>query len=144
MNTIKVADLILGNKGENKTIKWFNDNTFSKDKLGFYKNPYNVMDMCNSNNIMELKTRNIYHNQFYDIMIGYNKIKAAESNKNKDILYTMLFLCKDGLYGWKYNPKQYTVRGGGRNDRGLDERCDCAFIPHKFLYLITTEINSIS
>lgn len=141
----KLKDLKFGNYYEQKVIKWFNENDYSLNKLQFYKNPYNVMDMCNSNNIIELKTRRIHHNSYPDMMIGLNKIQEAVKNKDPNVLYTMTFLCKDGLYGWTYEKgKPYDVRMGGRTDRGKDERKMCAYLPTKDLFLITTEINSIS
>ena len=145
MNNRKQKDLEFGNYYERKVIEWLNENDYSNDKLKFYKNPYNVMDMCNSTNIIELKTRRIKHNQYPDLMIGLNKIEEAENNSNDDILYTMLFLCNDGLYGWScMDGKTYSVRMGGRCDRGKDERKICAFLPCEDLFLITTDINSIS
>ena len=145
MNNRKQKDLEFGNYYERKVIEWLNENDYSNDKLKFFKNPFNVMDMCNSKNIIELKTRRINHNQYFDLMIGLNKIVEAEKNTNDDIQYTMIFLCKDGLYGWTYcEGKPYDIRMGGRSDRGKDERKLCAFLPCKDLFCITTDINSIS
>ena len=144
MNKRKQKDLEFGNTYERKVIEWLNKNTYKDNPLSFYKNPFNVMDMCNSTNILELKTRRIFHNQYPDLMIGLNKIEEAE-NSDDNATYTMLFLCKDGLYGWDcVDGKSYEVRMGGRCDRGRDERKICAFIPSEDLQLITTDINSVS
>ena len=146
MNNKQQKDIEMGNYYERKVLKWFNANDYSQNKLSFYSNPFNVMDMVSQDrkNILELKSRRILHLQYPDIMIGLNKIEEAiKHSKNYD--YYLLFLCKDGLYKWKYaKGKKYDIRMGGRMDRGKDERKMCAFIPTKDLICVTTEINSVS
>tara|TARA_R110000765_G_scaffold213808_2_gene318821 strand:- start:1100 stop:1555 length:456 start_codon:yes stop_codon:yes gene_type:complete len=144
----KLKDLKFGNYYEQKVLKFLNDDGCYKDNSGplkFYKNPFNVMDMCNDTNILELKTRRIFFNQYPDLMIGLNKIEEAEKFSSDTKKYTMLFLLKDGLYGWRYSPdKKYDIKMGGRCDRGVDERKLCAFLFTKDMFLISTDINSIS
>ena len=146
MNNKHQKDIEMGNNYGGYALKWLNKNNYSQNKLTFFKNPFNVMDMISQDrkNILELKSRRIFHDQFSDIMIGLNKIEEAiKHHHNFD--YYLLFLCKDGLYKWKFAPnKKYDIRMGGRMDRGKDERKMCAFIPTKDLVCITTEINSIS
>ena len=125
MNNKQQKDIEMGNYYERKVLKWFNANDYSQNKLSFYSNPFNVMDMVSEDrkNILELKSRRIIHNRYPDIMIGLNKVEEAiKHSKNFD--YYLLFLCKD--------------------DRGKDERKMCAFIPTKDLICVTTEINSVS
>ena len=146
MNNKQQKDIEMGNYYERKVLKWFNDNDYSQNKLSFYSNPFNVMDMVSEDrkNILELKSRRIIHNRYPDIMIGLNKVEEAIKHcKNFD--YYLLFLFEDGLYKWKYaKGKKYDIRMGGRMDRGKDERKMCAYIPTKDLVCVTTEINSIS
>ena len=134
----KLKDIEFGNYYEQKVLKFLNENDYSNKPLSFYKNPFNVMDMCNDDEILELKTRRIFLNDYPDLMIGLNKIEEAEK-------FTMLFLLKDGLYGWRYSPiMKYDIKMGGRCDRGIDERKLCAFLFTKDMFLISTDINSIS
>ena len=75
-------------------------------------------------------------------MIGLNKIEEAEKNY-KVYNYYMYWLCEDGLYSWLYNPnKKYFIKMGGRNDRGVDERKLCVYIPTEDLTLITDKIST--
>lgn len=141
-----IKDVEFGLLNEKKVLKWYNDNNYSDNKLEMFKNPFNVVDFVSSDgkDIIELKSRNIYHKQYPDLMIGINKLEEADRNCHCHNYY-FNFLCKDGLYGWKYEKgKSYNKRFGGRTDRGIDERRLQGFIPTKDLFLITTEINSIS
>lgn len=146
MNGRHQKDIEFGNYYEKKVIEFLNKNNYKDEELKFYKNPYSTMDMCNSKNICELKTRRINHKQYPDMMIGLNKIEEAEKDKKYEKFdFWYYFLCKDGLYGWRYRPQHnLSFRIGGRTDRGKDERKMCAFIPTNELSCISTEINSIS
>lgn len=145
-NERALMDIQQGKYSEKKVVKWLNDNTFKDNQISLYKNPFNYIDMVSKDNKnrLELKSRNITHKQYPDLMIGLNKINEAKKFYS-EADYHFLFLCKDGLYGWIYSPdKKLNFRRGGRTDRGKDEIRDQAFIPSKDLFCITTEINSIS
>ena len=88
---------------------------------------------------IELKTRNNTYNKYPSTMVGYNKIKIAEED-NTDKKYKFLFLFKDGLYCWDFEKDKYTIKTGGRRDRGLYEYKQYAYIPIEELYLISKEI----
>lgn len=83
----------------------------------------------------ELKSRRIKHNQYSDIMIGKNKIEFALKCNKK------VFLCFDfidGAYYYEFSKEDIrsqgiTFRAGGREDRGKDERKECAFIKTNLL-----------
>ena len=103
MNGRHQKDIKFGNYYEKKVLEWLNKEDFKDNQLSFYKNPYSTMDMCNNKVIAELKTRRITHNQYSDMMIGFNKIEEAEKDKKYEKFdYWYYFLCKDGLYGRKY------------------------------------------
>lgn len=141
MNVRKLKDIEFGNYYERIVIEFLNKDLYSNNKLRFFKNPFNVMDMVSKDekDIIELKSRRIKHNEYFDIMIGLNKIVEAQKYPQYD--YYMYFLCLDGLYGWKYDKtKKFDIRMGGRCDRGIDERKMCAFIPTKDLFFISSKI----
>ena len=83
----KLKDIKFGNYYEQKVLKFLNENDYSNKPLKFYKNPFNVMDMCNDEEILELKTRRIFFNQYPDLMIGLNKIEeASKFHSDKKIM----------------------------------------------------------
>ena len=95
-------------------------------------NQYDIFDYENESYQIELKTRRkMKSSSYYDIMIGLNKIEIAEKTKNK--ISVFLWKLNDGLFVWKFNKNQYSVRMGGRCDRGRDERRFCAYVPIKYL-----------
>lgn len=135
MNKFK-QDFNLGIKSENKVLKFLNESyedkfisTTQNCEFDFTNNQYNI----------ELKTRNNTYNKYPSTMVGYNKIKIAEED-NTDKKYKFLFLFKDGLYCWDFEKDKYTIKTGGRRDRGLYEYKQYAYIPIEELYLISKEI----
>ena len=111
-----IADVEFGLYNEKKVLKWLNDNDYSNNKLSLFKNPLNVVDMVSADGkvIIELKSRNIPHNQYPDLMIGMNKLIEADNNCHLADFY-FFFLCKDGLYGWLSGKnKNFTTRCVGR------------------------------
>lgn len=76
----------------------------------------------------ELKSRRCNHNTYPDTMIGYNKIQYARQYPDKN--YVFLFKFNDGLYKHHFaQEKNYTLRQGGRYDRGRAEIKQYAYIP---------------
>ena len=80
---------------------------------------------------IELKTRRIRHDQFYDLQIGLNKLEMAFQTKDK--ISVIVWSCIDGLYYWIPKTKQFTVRMGGTVKRGWNEEKLCAFVPNKYI-----------
>ncbi len=83
----------------------------------------------------ELKSRRIRHNDYNDIMIGKNKIEFA-LKCNKKVFLCFNFI--DGAYYYEFSKEDIrsqgiTYREGGRQDRGKDERKECAFIKTNLL-----------
>ena len=83
-------------------------------------------------------------------MIGQNKVLRARLKGEEHhtcgfkYLYRFYFIFTDGLYYWDYNDNEYTIRKGGRTDRGQNEIKDYCFIKHEHLKLLTTEVKSVS
>ena len=135
MNKFK-QDFNLGIQSENKVLKFLNESyedkfisTTQNCEFDFTNNQYNI----------ELKTRNNTYNKYPSTMVGYNKIQIAEEDTT-DKKYKFLFLFEDGLYCWDFEKDKYTIKTGGRRDRGLYEYKQYAYIPIEELYLISKEI----
>jgi hypothetical protein len=90
-------------------------------------------DYVGSTCCIELKHRRIHSTTYPDIMISKCKItRSLREKRDCYIVYSFL----DGLYYIEVTPaavEKFTVRGGGRCDRGKDERSECFFIPAKML-----------
>ena len=89
-----------------------------------------VVDYISPKTYIELKSRNINHDDHDDIMIGANKIRFAERTPKKVIL---AFNFRDGVYYYEFKREDLTngvidFRLGGRKDRGRDERKTCGYI----------------
>ena len=124
---MKNIDLLFGFKSENillNKIKKLYGQNIKKTNM------YHIFDYENENYLIELKTRRIFYNQYKDIMIGLNKLKFAETSEKKCIF---LWKMKNGLYMWEFKKNNYSVRMGGRCDRGIDERKMCGYIDTKLL-----------
>lgn len=87
-------------------------------------NRYDIFDyISEDNNIyIELKTRTCKSDTYPDLMMGNNKIKFADELLKDDKLIYFVFKFTDGLYYLQYDSvDDYTMRGGGRKDRGVNE-----------------------
>lgn len=133
-------DLNMGKSNENKVLTFLNG-FCCKDPLIKRTNKRAVIDFYNSCSEAELKSRRVKHNQYKDTMVGLNKILKAEKDTSKK-LYRFYFLFTDGLYYWDYNKEQYTIRKGGRWDRGRPEIKEYAYVDVNDLILLTAELSS--
>tara|TARA_R110002110_G_scaffold303252_2_gene517333 strand:+ start:432 stop:839 length:408 start_codon:yes stop_codon:yes gene_type:complete len=133
----KITDLQFGMEMETKTLTLLKEkvNKNITQTLNFHSFDYFCSE---SNTYYELKSRRVKHDAYADTMCGYNKLKWAKQHpENK---YVFLFQFTDGLYyhDWKAD-KKYSVRKGGRCDRGSLEIADYFFIKKtdllKFDYL---------
>lgn len=121
MNTIKKNDLLVGEKSEKDMIT-----NFSKmfGELNFTKQ-YDNFDFFNDEFYIELKTRNIKHNQYKTLYFSeYKYYKGLELLKhNKRIIF--IWRCNDGCYFWELKEDNHETEGflaqGGRTDRGKRE-----------------------
>ena len=127
-----------GISNEDRVIEFLNKDNVNK----FCKCSKNYeFDFMNSEYTIELKSRRNNFNKYPSTMCGYNKLKIAEDNpENK---YKFLFLFTDGLYEWEYNKDEYTIKKGGRKDRGKFEYKDYAYIGIDKLKLLSDDIKSI-
>lgn len=126
-------DLENGLKAENKCkapLEKIFGELKTTDRYCFY-------DYENDKYIIELKSRNINHNQYPTAMINHSKIiKWKNKCPNKDFISA--FLYKDGLYYWKYNIEEIDNIGTtGRTDRGCVESYDMVYFKNELLKEIT-------
>eukprot|EP01043_Picozoa_sp_COSAG02_P072837 COSAG02_NODE_13905_length_1332_cov_1.576642_2_plen_142_part_00 len=127
-----------GISNEDRVIEFLNKDNVNK----FCKCSKNYeFDFMNSEYTIELKSRRNNFNKYPSTMCGYNKLKIAEDNP--DNKYKFLFLFTDGLYEWEYNKEEYTIKKGGRKDRGKFEYKDYAYIGIDKLKLLSDDIKSI-
>ena len=132
-NELKEKDYIASAKWEkilkNDIEKFYNIDLIETDR-------YHVFDYIDKdvNIYIELKTRTCKSNKYPDLMMGNNKIKCADEylKNNKKIYFVFYFT--NGLYYIDYNENtEYTIRRGGRNDRGVNEYKDFVYFPQKYL-----------
>jgi hypothetical protein len=117
-------DLEFGNKSECEILKILQ----GKHTIVEQTEPNHPFDFLAGNTYYELKSRRCNHNTYPDTMIGYNKLQYARQYPDKD--YVFLFKFNDGLYKHIFVPeKKYTLRQGGRHDRGKAEIKQYAYIP---------------
>jgi hypothetical protein len=127
-----------GISNEDRVIEFLNkDNT---DKFCKCSKNYEF-DFMNTQYTIELKSRRNNYSKYPSTMCGYNKLLIAEDNP--DNTYKFLFLFTDGLYEWEYNKDEFTVKKGGRKDRGKCEYKDYAYINISKLKLLSDDIKSI-
>lgn len=132
MNPIQKLDLEKGQKEEQR-VKPILERHFNLILKQTQKNC--VVDFEDENNIFELKSRNNEYSKYPDTMIGTNKIEYAKKTK-KNVYFVFAFT--DGLYYWKYDPKQNLIeKVSGRKDRGRFEYKPYSYIPIGWL----TQIN---
>ena len=81
---------------------------------------FNRFDFINADTLIELKSRRCGVNTYPDTMVGLNKLNYAKKHPDKQIIFCFNF--NEGLYYHMYTPdKEYSIREGGRNDRGKAE-----------------------
>lgn len=128
-------DLKFGFKGEDN-VKPLLEHYF---KVEFKKTAqYATFDFINRAKKIrvELKTRRIRKNQYYDIMISYNKVSTGFKHIKDGWSVYFCWKFEDGLSFYKLDKdtfKDEWVRSGGRYDRGKSEPCKCAYIPTRLL-----------
>tara|TARA_R110001632_G_scaffold202615_3_gene325781 strand:- start:215 stop:679 length:465 start_codon:yes stop_codon:yes gene_type:complete len=123
---------------ERVVLSYLNSRHSQKHQYTLYPKSNSVMDFYSDKYEGELKSRNNEYSKYPTTMIGENKLL----NHKEDKKYRYYFLFTDGLYRWKYNKDQYTVKKAGRFDRGGAEVKRHAFIKIEDLQLLTTKINS--
>jgi len=127
-----------GRLSERIVLSYLNSRHSQKHQYTLYPQKNSVMDFYSDKYECELKSRTCSSDTYDSTMIGENKLL----NHKEDKEYRYYFLFKNGLYRWKYNKDQYTVKKAGRYDRGGAEIKRHAFIKIEDLQLLTTKINS--
>ena len=133
-NKLIRKDLKYGDKKENSLIpkinKYFNCNVI-KTK------PYYEFDFIDENLklLFELKSRRNSKLQYYDTMIGTNKVNEGYEMMKKGYKVYFVFGFTDYISYYELNnplPNKW-FRKGGRSDRGKEEIKDYCYIPNRLL-----------
>jgi hypothetical protein len=133
INAIKKKDLEVGKKSENDMITKFNG-VFGELK---FTGRYDNFDFYNNDFYVELKTRNIKHNQYKTLFFSEFKFfKGLEFIKlNKRVVF--IWRCKNGCFYWELKNDNYESEGfmaiGGRTDRGKNERYNLFNVKIEFI-----------
>ena len=131
----KTQDLNFGNDNEKIVINKLRD-YFKSDTINKTEDKMDTFDFIDKDNkmIFELKSRRIKKNQYYDTMIGYNKIIDGFKHIEKGYKVYLCWKYLDKLSYYQLTKDSYNekwIRQGGRMDRGYDERHMCYFVPTK-------------
>ena len=132
MNQQKRADLQMGHQSENDIHEYlesfFGKLNNTRDCKEYGK--YYEFDKFNDNCYIEIKTRNIKHNQYNSLMFGLNKLEKGRELKKLDPSLRIIYIwrCYDGIYYWEQDTSPYKIQFSGRTDRGKDERSNLVHI----------------
>lgn len=99
---------------------------------------YCLYDYFNDTTLIELKSRRVSKNRFFQTMIGKNKIDFFLANQKRCIC---VFNYTDGAYYLEITPevaKQFVVRDYARRDRGPCEPKKYCYIPINLLQPLCT------
>jgi len=101
-----------------------------------YTRHFDNFDYENDNVMIELKTRNCKWGQYPSLIFSTAKIdKAVKLSQDPNFKKEIYFFWKlnDGLFYWKYDPDEWAINSGGRNDRGINEWQDVVHIDNQFI-----------
>ena len=129
------GDYVAGLSNEKKVVKYLNENGHNYKQ---YKKKCELFDFTDGRNICELKSRNNDYDKYPTTIFGQNKIQNLQDDK----IYWFYFLFKDGLYRWRFNEDEYTVKTNGRSDRGCYEYKPHCNVDIKYLSLVTKDVTS--
>jgi len=132
MNKTKIDDMKKGLHME-QALKPVFENKFGE--LNYTKH-YDNFDYENNNVLIELKSRKAKWQQYPSLMFSTAKLnKAIKLNEDPNFKKEIYFFwhLQDGLYYWKFNKDEYTIKIGGRNDRGKNEYQDVVYINNEFI-----------
>ena len=135
MNHQQKRDLAFGLNNENIVLSRLR-NYFSPH-IKRSVDSYALFDYVDEHNKVkyELKSRRTHKNDYYDVMVGYNKVYEGLNNpKHKDyrIIFVWSFidrLCYHEVTKHNHNPSW--IRSGGRTDRNKNEIDRCYYVPTK-------------
>lgn len=135
INSILKKDIYYGNKKENDLLMCLNNHfnvNLSKTP------PFDEFDFIDEDNkiMIELKSRRIDKDMYYDTMIGLNKVLKGKDIINDGYRVYFVFSFKDGVYYYelkKDNILKKWIKKGGRYDRGKTEIKKYCYIPTHLL-----------
>ena len=120
-----LTDYNYGTKKECETLKILQDK-FGND-INKTVGQFNRFDFVGSGCLIELKSRRCGVYTYPDTMVGLNKLEYAKKHPDKTVVFCFNF--NEGLYYHIFNPdKEYSIRRGGRCDRGRAEYKSYFFI----------------
>jgi hypothetical protein len=103
---------------------------------------YCKVDFFGKNFCGELKSRDLSINDFYETMIGYNKIeegfKKLNLYKEQNYKVYLWFAFKEGLFVWELNESNYELNGGNKQKR-MGGTCNRGYDDYKEHYYIKKE-----
>lgn len=146
-NELFKKDYYRGKTNERRVVNFLNEKTYYKYYL--VKNQYSLMDFKifnEPNRLDELKSRDIFHDDFPTALIGKEKIEQA-IEKHKTHKFQFWYLYKDGLFYYDFkiedikNKKIY-LDWWKRTSRGKLEKKLVYYIPKELLTLFSDEITS--
>ena len=140
INEQQQIDLTYGDKKENALLRQLND--YFKIKLKKTK-PFDRFDFIDEENkiLIELKSRRVFKNNYYDTMVGFNKIQEGLIKIKQGYKIYFVFSFKDVIcyHELKNDIKEKWIRNGGRKDRGKEEIKQYYYIPTHLLINIFTK-----
>lgn len=133
----KKQDLIFGEKFEKLNLDILSE-YYKCDELKETEGDRDPFDYIDTKNkvIIELKSRRNTKEQYYDTMVGNNKILTGLNLIKKGFKVYFCFQFTDGLFYYELTDETHNktwIRAGGRKDRGSYEINQYYFIPNKIL-----------
>jgi hypothetical protein len=124
-----ISDIKYGNKTEKKIMPILEEHfKITLNKTG----RYDIFDFHNKEKkiLIEVKSRRCVLNQYSTTMIGLNKFKEGYKKQLEGytIYFVFQFLDKIGYYKLEKN-SNFTIKDGGRSDRGRAEIKKYVYIP---------------
>ena len=139
----KVEDIKNGLKNEANCKPIFE--SYFKEKLTKHPNPYSAMDFFNEPKTfwLEVKERNVRHDQFPTAIISKHKVDFCRENSNSTHYFAWKYL--DGIYYIKFDPivwDTFECRDYKRFNRIDDNQKETLhyFIPHQLLTKLVYEV----
>ena len=143
-NHLLKKDLKFGDKKENSLIpqlnKYFKCNVIKTE-------PFYQFDFIDKELklLFELKSRRNTKHQYYDTMVGANKVKEGYKMIQQGYKVYFVFGFTDYISAYELTTtsiKDKWFRKGGRKDRGKDEIKEYCFIPNHLLFNLFSKNNN--
>ena len=132
----KKNDLKFGLSKEQEILPLLEEHFGKLNKLP----PNDEFDFINDTYVVEVKSRRISIDTYPSQMVGMNKLNVGLIHQQNNLTPVFIFNCRDGAYCW-IQDNNYSVRIGGRNDRGRPEYKQYAYVKTEFLNLLFSKSN---